>query len=523
MAQWAGAYLNETPPPVCCTSVQDNQGRWLLRLELAAAGTEKMRNPPLRILVSGSEESGKSTLVGHLLYKCGHLKAETMETLWKQKVEQGKSYRQLLQTLQQVQKRGAAPGRGHYKSPTYDVTIAEPPSRVGMYRSCCLQGQQKVDCLLFVISAEKRDFEMRWHMTQKQILLASKLPVKQLVVCVNKMDSSTPEPYSCDRYKYIVGKVWDWLWAWDRDPRKVLFLPISALYGDNLQEPSLKMTWFCRWEILRERGGMVKGTTLQQFLDTFPACHLKPDLLYTPLEWTEKEEKILLRTWRSLSSQTPDHIPSPSMMSTALRQAGVWRSAEQCHSKVDALLWRYMADVLRGGIECSPSYWELHDILGYDVSTAAFQLRRCKQELVPTANAPTAPDLGWAEDVFVLLGPSGQGALAIPKEGEKEELVIPGPSGQEEPVAPEEAQLVHPGHFDQGEPVVPEEGERAELILPGPSGQAEPVVPEEGEEAEHVHPGPSGQGEPFVPEEGEEAEHVHPGPSGQGEPLSPRR
>ncbi|XP_077792709.1 uncharacterized protein LOC144329245 [Podarcis muralis] len=267
-----------------------------------------MWNPPLRILVSGSEQSGKSTLIGHLLYKCGHLEAETMETLWKQKVEQGKSYRQLLETLQQVQKSGETPGRRNYKSPKYEVTIADPPSRVGMYRSCSLQDQEKVDCLLFVISAEKRDFEKRWHMTKKQILVASK-QVKQLVVCVNKMDSSTPEPYSCNRYNDIVGKVWDWLWAWDRDPGRVLFFPISALYGDNLQEPSLKMTWFCRWEILREGGGLVKGTTLQQFLDAVSACHLKPDLLCTPLGQDSYSETKSTPERRALD--TPDSAEPP--------------------------------------------------------------------------------------------------------------------------------------------------------------------------------------------------------------------
>ncbi|XP_033020598.1 collagen alpha-1(I) chain-like [Lacerta agilis] len=474
-----------------------------------------MGSRPLQILVSGSEESGKSTLVGHLLYKCGHLSPETMKTLRKQKVEQGMSYRQLLQSLQ-VEERHATPWRRHYRSPKYEVIIIATPPCLS------LLARRKVDCMLFVVSAAKREFETGWSLTQKQIVSACKLPVKLLVVCVNKMDSSTPAPYNYRRYKAIVGKVFNWFWAWEREPRTVLFLPISALYGDNLQETSVKMLWFCKWEIARERGGVVTGTTLQQLLDAIPICHHRPDLPFAPLGWTKKEEEALLRTWRILSPQAPDHIPSPSMMSTALRQAGVWRSAEQCRSKVDALLRCYMADVLRGGIGCFPFYWELHDILGYDVSTAAFQLRQFKQELVPTANATTAPDLGWAEDVFVLLGPSGQGALAFPKEGEKEEeLAIPGPSGQEEPVAPEEAELVRSGHFDQGEAVVPEEGEEAELVLPGHFGQGEPVVPEEGEEAELVHPQHFGQGELLVLEEGEEAELVHLQHFGQGEPVVP--
>ncbi|XP_061468936.1 basic proline-rich protein-like isoform X2 [Rhineura floridana] len=482
-----------------------------------------MDKPPLRILVLGPNESGKATLIGHLLYKCGHLSPEMMTILRKQKEEEAKTCRQLLESLRSTEDTDPAPRRRHYRTPKFEVTIADTPSRGGIAGGSFFPGGERVDCVLLLVSAGEEEFETDRHLIQKQLHLACKLQVKQIVVCVNKMDS-TLVPYNRYRYEDIIGKMWDMLQALKKDPATVAVLPISALYGDNLKEPSVAMLWFKRWEIMRQAGRAVMGATLEQLLDSIPTCEPRRDPMYTHSGWTKKEEKALLSAWKSLAPQPSGDLPSPSKVSAALRQAGVWRSTEQCRCKIDILRRHYMAIILRGGIGSCPFYRELHDIMQYDASAAAFELRHFKRKPWPRSGGTPEPDLDWAgslatpeeeevEGEEAIPGPSGQGELLVLEEEEEEEqLAIPGPSGQGEAALPEEEELAIPGPSGQGEAALPEE---EELAIPGPSGQGEAALPEEEELA---IPGPSGQGEAALPEEEELA---IPGPSGQGEAALP--
>lgn len=73
------------------------------------------------------------------------------------------------------------------------------------------------------------------------VLLACNLPAKQLVVCVNKMDATQP-PYSRQRYQEITQAVSACLRQLGKNPATVAFLPISGLRGDNLLEPSSRVS-----------------------------------------------------------------------------------------------------------------------------------------------------------------------------------------------------------------------------------------------------------------------------------------
>jgi len=61
--------------------------------------------------------------------------------------------------------------------------------------------------------------------------------VKQLIVGVNKMDSTEP-PYSQKRYEEIVKEVSTYIKKIGYNPDTVAFVPISGWNGDNMLEPS---------------------------------------------------------------------------------------------------------------------------------------------------------------------------------------------------------------------------------------------------------------------------------------------
>jgi elongation factor 1-alpha len=78
--------------------------------------------------------------------------------------------------------------------------------------------------------------------------------VKQMIVCLNKMDDNTVN-YSQDRYFEIKRELSDYLKKIGYNPDKINFIPISGLNGDNLVKKFEKMNWY-------------KGPSLIEALDT---------------------------------------------------------------------------------------------------------------------------------------------------------------------------------------------------------------------------------------------------------------
>lgn len=73
--------------------------------------------------------------------------------------------------------------------------------------------------------------------TREHALLAYTLGVKQLIVGVNKMDSTEPN-YSQKRYEEIVKEVSTYIKKIGYNPETVAFVPISGWNGDNMLEAS---------------------------------------------------------------------------------------------------------------------------------------------------------------------------------------------------------------------------------------------------------------------------------------------
>lgn len=98
----------------------------------------------------------------------------------------------------------------------------------------------KADCAVLIVAAGVGEFEAgisKNGQTREHALLAYTLGVKQLIVGVNKMDSTEP-PYSQKRYEEIVKEVSTYIKKIGYNPDTVAFVPISGWNGDNMLEPS---------------------------------------------------------------------------------------------------------------------------------------------------------------------------------------------------------------------------------------------------------------------------------------------
>ena len=90
--------------------------------------------------------------------------------------------------------------------------------------------------------------------------------MKQLIVAVNKMDSTAP-PFSKDRYEEIQKEVSGYIKKIGYTPEAVAFVPISGWHGDNMLEASDNMPWFKGWNVARKEGDAT-GKTLLEALDS---------------------------------------------------------------------------------------------------------------------------------------------------------------------------------------------------------------------------------------------------------------
>jgi len=90
--------------------------------------------------------------------------------------------------------------------------------------------------------------------------------VKQLIVGVNKMDSTEP-PYSQARFEEIQKEVAGFIKKVGYNPAAVPFVPISGWHGDNMIGTSSNMSWYKGWSVERKEG-KASGTTLLEALDS---------------------------------------------------------------------------------------------------------------------------------------------------------------------------------------------------------------------------------------------------------------
>jgi len=158
-----------------------------------------------------------------------------------------------------------------FETKTYYVTVIDAPGHRDFIKNM-ITGTSQADCAVLIVAAGTGEFEAgisKNGQTREHALLAYTLGVKQLIVGVNKMDSTEP-PYSKDRFEEIKKEVSTYIKKVGYNPDTVAFVPISGWQGDNMVEASTNMQWFKGWEVKRKKGGkeeVVKGVTLMEALD----------------------------------------------------------------------------------------------------------------------------------------------------------------------------------------------------------------------------------------------------------------
>jgi len=244
----------------------------------------------INIVVIGHVDSGKSTTTGHLIYKCGGIDKRTIEKFEKEAQEMGKGsfkYAWVLDKLKAERERGITIDIALWKFETkkYYVTIIDAPGHRDFIKNM-ITGTSQADCAVLIVAAGVGEFEAgisKNGQTREHALLAFTLGVKQLIVGVNKMDSTEP-PYSENRFNEIKKEVGTYIKKIGYNPDNVPFVPISGWHGDNMLEPSEKMSWFSG----ATTGGKGKGDVCKTLLEAL-------DQIKPPQRPTDKPLRLPLQ------------------------------------------------------------------------------------------------------------------------------------------------------------------------------------------------------------------------------------
>jgi len=226
----------------------------------------------INIVVIGHVDSGKSTSTGHLIYKCGGIDKRTIEKFEKEASDMGKGsfkYAWVLDKLKAERERGITIDIALWKFETnkFQVTIIDAPGHRDFIKNM-ITGTSQADCAVLIVAAGVGEFEAgisKNGQTREHALLAFTLGVKQMIVAVNKMDSTEPK-YSEKRFKEIISEVSNYVKKIGYNPKNIAFVPISGWHGDNMIEPTNNMPWYKGWSCER-KDSKAEGKTLFEALD----------------------------------------------------------------------------------------------------------------------------------------------------------------------------------------------------------------------------------------------------------------
>lgn len=193
----------------------------------------------LRFITAGSVDDGKSTLIGRLLFDSKNILIDQMEALEKQSrnKEDGEIDLALLTDgLRAEREQGITidVAYKYFTTPKRKFIIADAPGHI-QYTRNMVTGASNANLIVILVDARNGISEQ----TRRHSIIASLLQIPHIVVAVNKMDLVD---YSQDVYNNILIDYAEF--ARTLALKDVIYLPISALKGDNIVDRSTSMPWY---------------------------------------------------------------------------------------------------------------------------------------------------------------------------------------------------------------------------------------------------------------------------------------
>jgi bifunctional enzyme CysN/CysC len=193
----------------------------------------------LRFTTTGSVDDGKSTLIGRLLYETKSIYEDQYAAIERTSLRKGfkdVDLAYLLDGLTAEREQGITIDVAHryFETPRRKFIIMDTPGHV-QYTRNMVTGASHADCALILIDARNGILTQ----SKRHGFIISLLQIPHLIVAVNKMDLVE---YAESVYARIVEAYQDY--SQKLDIHDIVFIPVSALKGDNIVEKSKNMPWY---------------------------------------------------------------------------------------------------------------------------------------------------------------------------------------------------------------------------------------------------------------------------------------
>ena len=243
-------YLSET-----CKQMETQNTKGYLNMQL------------LRFTTAGSVDDGKSTLIGRLLYDSKSIFEDQLEAVEEASRSRGNeevNLALLTDGLRAEREQGITidVAYRYFATPKRKFIIADTPGHI-QYTRNMVTGASTADLAVILVDARHGIMEQ----TVRHSYIASLLAIKEVVVCVNKMDLVDFSQEVFDKivadYKEMSSSI---------ELGNVTFIPISAKLGDNVVNKSENMPWYT-------------GKALLDFLETVQLPVGSEDSMRLPVQY----------------------------------------------------------------------------------------------------------------------------------------------------------------------------------------------------------------------------------------------
>ena len=208
----------------------------------------------LRFATAGSVDDGKSTLVGRLLYDTKSVLADQIEAVQRASVDKGLSTPDLsllVDGLRAEREQGITidVAYRYFGTPKREFVLADTPGHV-QYTRNTVTGASTAELAVLLVDARYGVVEQ----TRRHAAVLALLRVPRLVLAVNKIDLVD---FDGAVFAAIAKDFAGLAKALGYPDDRIVTIPVSALLGDNVVEPSTNTPWY-------------SGPTLLDHLESVP-------------------------------------------------------------------------------------------------------------------------------------------------------------------------------------------------------------------------------------------------------------
>ncbi|MET9410837.1 GTP-binding protein [Streptomyces sp. NPDC002935] len=240
----------------------------------------------LRFATAGSVDDGKSTLVGRLLHDSRSVLADQLEAVERASANRGQDAPDLAlltDGLRAEREQGITidVAYRYFATARRRFVLADTPGHV-QYTRNMVTGASTAELAVVLVDARNGVVEQ----TRRHVAVAALLRVPHVVLAVNKMDLVG---YEESVFAAIAAEFTSY--AASLGVGGVVVIPVSALAGDNVVEPSARMAWY-------------GGPTLLEHLESVPVgSDPSRDAARFPVQYVIRPQGVEHHDYRGYAGQ----------------------------------------------------------------------------------------------------------------------------------------------------------------------------------------------------------------------------